>query len=164
MCLVCKHKRVEEIDGLLDSGVSPENIAVRYSLVGRTVARHREHRIADRKKFIEANPPPELPTLEGDVSPRDKAATHVSWLESKIKWSESNGGSTRELSQLSGQYTSALKNLARLSGALDITEMQILRSAPWTRIMSVVRDVLKRHPLVLAEVVAALESLEETGK
>lgn len=140
-------------------GVSKEAIAGALSLSVATLYRHAKHYSTSKGRTKS----PELPTLPPDVSPKDRVVAHLNWLENKIKWAEANNAPTREIAQLSAQYTSACKHEARLSGALDVTETQILRSTPWTRIMNVIRDNLKSHPVILQKILSALEVLDDTG-
>lgn len=101
------------------------------------------------------------PELPADASPLDRAAATCAWLRARIRHAESTGAETRELALLGSQLNTANRLHARLSGALDITEAQIVRSAPWAKIMVVMRDVLRKHPKALAEVAQAVEELAE---
>jgi len=53
--------------------------------------------------------------------------------------------------------TGLIRLLARLSGQLEVTEVALLRSPAWARAMRIVREVLSRHPGVLAELDDSLE-------
>jgi hypothetical protein len=116
----------------------------------------------ERAKATAAEPQvPEYPRLADDASPVDRAAATCSWLRARIDYASATRAPEKEVVQLVGQLTNANRLHARLSGALDITEAQIVRSAPWARIMVVLRDALKAHPKALSDVTSAIEALAD---
>lgn len=58
------------------------------------------------------------------------------------------------------QITAACRQLGQLTGAYDVTEPQILRSAAWRRVWTVIEATLAEHPTALAALVEALEAFE----
>jgi len=104
------------------------------------------------------------PALAADASARDRAQHQVDALRKTIERAKGENVGFRELASLEGAYTSALNQLARLTGETEITEASILRSPAWARIMRVVREVLESHGQGLAgELATALERLAEDG-
>ena len=67
-------------------------------------------------------------------------------------------------SQLITSATGLCRLLARLSGQLEVTEVAIVRSAPWARLMRLVREVLAKHPAASADLFAAFERFENGGE
>lgn len=68
----------------------------------------------------------------------------------------------KEIATLYGQYTNAMRHHAKVSGALDLTEAQVLRSAPWARIRAVsVKALEKDHPKAMKALFDALDALAE---
>jgi len=65
-----------------------------------------------------------------------------------------------QIPSLANAVTSSSRLLARLSGHLDVTEAQILRSGAWARLVKIVRDVLQRHSGAAAELDKALAEYE----
>ena len=66
----------------------------------------------------------------------------------------------REVARLSAQITSASRLLARLSGQLEVTEAQVLRSAAWAKLVKVVRGVLEAFPGAAAALEKAMAEYE----
>jgi hypothetical protein len=65
-----------------------------------------------------------------------------------------------QIPSLANAVTSSSRLLARLSGALDVTEAQILRSGAWARLVKIVRDVLSKYPGAAAELDKAMAEYE----
>jgi hypothetical protein len=112
-----------------------------------------------------ASPPPSPPprTSSGPratappATAAGKAAEQVNRLHGEIVAAKEKGAGWRDLASLETAYTSALRNLGRLSGELEVSESSILRSAAWGRVMRVVSGVLERHPGIARELAAAIE-------
>jgi hypothetical protein len=117
---------------------------------------------ARAKELVAAAPKaPLYPKLPDTATPLERSAATCEWLRLQIDHAVATNVGQKEMTQLIGQLTNANRLHARLSGALDITESQIVRSAPWARLMVVMRDALKKHPKALAEVTEAIEALAE---
>ncbi len=68
----------------------------------------------------------------------------------------------RERAQLITSATGLCRLLARLSGELELTEAQIVRSAPFKRLLDKLDAVLERHPAAARDWHAALAAGEES--
>jgi hypothetical protein len=68
----------------------------------------------------------------------------------------------RERAQLITSATGLCRLLARLSGQLEITEAQIVRSAPFKRLLDKLDAVLEKHPAAARDWHAALAAGEES--
>ena len=51
-----------------------------------------------------------------------------------------------------------------MNGGSEITELQIVRSQPWKRLMAIVRGAWKDEPNALLKLESALGALENEGK
>lgn len=87
-------------------------------------------------------PAPKAPELPPTATPRERAQAQCEFLDARMKWSVENGVSGKDIAALSGQVTNATRLLARLSGSLEVTEAQIIRSAPFQRILGAVIETL----------------------
>lgn len=62
--------------------------------------------------------------------------------------------------KIANAITASSRLLARLSGSLEVTEAQILRSEPWQRLIGLVRTVLAKHPEAAKDLQKAMHELE----
>lgn len=110
--------------------------------------------------------PPTSPTPPRSTPPataRDRAIEQVDQLRADIAQARATAASYRDLAALESTHVSALRNLARLSGELEVSESAILRSAAWSRAMRLVREVLERHPVAAGELAEAIERFARDG-
>lgn len=165
VCGVCSSPQLAEIDRLIPIMSMPA-LMVKFPQFTRSQLVH--HKADHLKKGAEiaaaiGKEPkaPSYPKLPDTATPLERSAATCEWLRGQIDHAVLMRASQKDLTQLIGQLTNANRLHARLSGALDITEAQIVRSAPWARIMVVLRDALKKHPKALKDVADAIEGLAE---
>lgn len=165
-CSICTHVKGKAIDADLAAGIGLAATSLKFGPATATLEKHRRLHLRPRLEAIaggvkEKAPPPPMPDLPADISPKDRAKAHCDWLRLRIQWVEQNSASEKDLAHMAGQYTNATRLYSRLSGALDITESQIARSVPWQRLMVVVREALKPHPKALEDLMKAVEAYSE---
>jgi hypothetical protein len=116
-----------------------------------------------QKRAIAPTVPLSAPTSEvekGEVAhdpsdPKENAVATLRILRRALEKAESE-----QIPSLANAVTSSSRLLARLSGHLDVTEAQILRSAAWARLVKVVREVLGQHAGAAAQLDKALADYE----
>ncbi len=87
---------------------------------------------------------------------------HMKRIEERMKAAEAaSPPNEKAIAALYGQYTNAMRHHAKVSGALDITEAQVVRSQPFTRVMGIVLAALEKHPAALKLVGSAVQSFVE---
>jgi hypothetical protein len=166
-CGVCSSGVAEDVDRAIAAPMSVPALAKKFPQF--TTSQLVNHRMNHVRKIEAARAvaaangprPPTYPKLPDTATPLERSAATCEWLRLQIDHAVATNAAQKEMTQLIGQLTNANRLHARLSGALDITESQIVRSAPWARIMVVLRDALKKHPKALAEVTEAIEALAE---
>jgi hypothetical protein len=105
-----------------------------------------------------------MPPIEG-LDDKAKAEILVTYLHAQLRWMGRNAsGDTKAIALLTGQLHNAQKTLAKLNGAFDLTETQIVRSTPWKAIMAKVIAVLEKHPAAALDLQRVLGELETQGK
>lgn len=163
-CEVCECPERAAIDIALTTGTTPaaRKLFPRYTTSQLHAHKSKHITLAAVKGIVSSAPkPPTYPKLPDSATPLERSAATCEWLRLQIDHAVAVNTAQKEMTQLIGQLTNANRHHARLSGALDITEAQIVRSAPWARIMVVLRDALKKHPKALAEVTEAIEDLAD---
>jgi DNA-binding transcriptional regulator YdaS (Cro superfamily) len=63
-----------------------------------------------------------------------------------------------DVPSIANSITSSSRLLARLSGQIDVTESQVLRSAAWTKLRRIIGAVLAEYPGAIERLDAALEA------
>lgn len=90
---------------------------------------------------------PPRPKVSPTASPLEQAQAQHTWLVAQQEWAASNPSiSQKELAQIAGQVVSSVRLVARLSGALDVTEAQIVKSAPFARVLVALDAVFASFP------------------
>lgn len=84
---------------------------------------------------------PAGPFLEDADDPKANAVATLRKLRVAL-----DDAAPEQIHRIANAVTSASRLLARLSGQLEVTEAQILRSAAWGRLVGVVRAVLEAYP------------------
>lgn len=138
-CSICVEPRNDAIEADMRAKLTVKALAKKYALGEKALEQHRRLHLAKPKKkpiVVPDVPPPE------DTSPKGLAAWHCERIKERMLAAERADAPIKEITALQGQYTNALRHHARLSGALDITEAQIVRSAPWSRVSSIAVEVL----------------------
>lgn len=101
------------------------------------------------QKAVSPSPtsPPTAPVEKGEVivvgadDPRENAVATLRILRRALE-----NAASEQIPSLANAVTSSSRLLARLSGALDVTEAQVLRSAAWAKLVKVVKEVLEAFP------------------
>lgn len=161
-CRSCSHPDAEELNKrIIREQDTFSTLSDRYGISVEALKRHKRFCLQPKLAVAMGDRPPgpEMPKLEG-LSPQDHASAHCEWLRLRIEWAQKAGLPEKDVAQLAGQYTNAQRLYARLSGALELTEAQIVKSAPWAKLSVLIRDALKGHPAALRDVVGALERYE----
>jgi hypothetical protein len=102
-----------------------------------------------------------VPASKAEVSardpsdPKENAIATLRILRQALEEAEPD-----QIPSLANAVTSSSRLLARLSGALDVTEAQILRSGAWARLVKIVRDVLAKYPGAAAELDKSMAEYE----
>lgn len=114
-------------------------------------------------------PPPE-PTLVSAVEPeageelsaKEKARAHMVNLERRVRDAGNMG--VRERALLDAAYSKAIAVFGRMSGELELTTAQILRSPAWGKICNTLVGAVEEWPQAAEAIAAALEALEAPVK
>lgn len=88
-------------------------------------------------------PPPPVISIDPNSTPLEQAQAQRKWLTERLEWASRGGLPEKEIAALAGQVGGAVRLVARLSGALDITEIQIVRSPPFARVRAAFDAALK---------------------
>jgi hypothetical protein len=95
-----------------------------------------------------------------DMDPRAVAAANVKRLRSLLARLDTDKNATmRERASISTSLNAATAMLAKLSGAIEITPSQVMRSPAWARVKTRFVDVLRAWPDALEAVGKALLEL-----
>ncbi len=152
----------EKVDEALAAGKTDAAIARRYGFSVSAVDRYRKAWLAAQPKG-EALKVKEPKPLAADAPPQEQAKWHCDRIEARMVAAEKAAHpDEKQIAALYGQYTRALQHHAKVSGALDITEAQILRCAPWKRVQLILmRAVEKDFPLAAKAIHKALDDVCE---
>lgn len=107
------------------------------------------------------------PTTKEAVEPFQGSAVEelrrtVAQLTRKLEALEGDPDvSPAHYAQVANAKTSAVAKLARLTGEDELTPQMIVRSKAWRDILATLEPIFARHPHALAEIAAALRSLEQ---
>ncbi len=158
-CKICADPALRaKIDAALMRKETQRVIAQRYNLTQPKISDHAGH-ASDSRAAV--NIKPDLaPPAPVDTTNRAAMQAHVARLLAQLNWASAHETPLREHALLSGQYISAVKTLAKLDGSLDITEGQIVRSAPFQRILLRMRAALAPYPEAVVALGKSLEGLE----
>jgi hypothetical protein len=143
------HPKQKELKSdLLDGVLSFKELEAKWGFPSARLKQWKARVRIEAKDAIRGRPAPapEMPDVAPGASPVERAKVHLDWLRGKINWAERSEQSAKDIAHLAGQYTNANRLYSRLAGALDITEAQIVRSAPFARVVAVIRGVLSRDP------------------
>ncbi len=125
-----------------------------FKIPQSSVANHKKKCVKDRRPALEVAEPKPLPA---GASAQDQAVWHMSRIEERMKAAEkADPPNEKEIATLYGQYTNAMRHHAKVSGALDITEAQIVRSAPFVKVRAVIERALEKHPAAYKAVAEAI--------
>lgn len=80
--------------------------------------------------------PPEVPD---SATPRERAELHTRWLKAQVDKLVKDKAPPRDVAAISTQYANAMKLEARLSGALEVTASQVVRSTDFQRALQALR-------------------------
>lgn len=96
---------------------------------------------------------PDAPTDAHD--PRANCMSTLTLLRQRLAVAE-----PEQVATLANAITSSSRLLARLSGSLEVTEAQILRSEPWQRLVKLIRETLAKHPEAAKDLQKAMHEFE----
>lgn len=159
-------------------GQTDAHVASRLSVSKSAVQRHRSHpRLPVDKKSTKALASERLqvastllqPTasaapvlkLPADASETERAKVQIKWIEDRINWGQSNGEGVKELQAWTGQLTNASRHLAKLSGAYEVTEAQIVKSPKFVQAIRIIIDAVGENEEILRRIRRALEIYEK---
>lgn len=137
-------KHQGRVDAELSAKAPLRKIAERYGFSLSAVQRYKDNhwslsvKQGGPGKRWEKTPPPDV----AGKTPREKAEAHAAWLHSEITKAVAAGAATKDLSALSGQYNIALRTVAQLSGALQVTMSQIVKHPDFIRCQALLLEVL----------------------
>jgi hypothetical protein len=97
-------------------------------------------------------PAPGEPLAEADLDPRANAVATLRALRRHLEEAERD-----EVAALANAITSSSRLLARLTGQLEISESQIVRSVPWRKAKALLEEALAPYPEAARAVAAAFE-------
>jgi hypothetical protein len=185
---VCRSPSLRaDVDGELRAGRPLRRISKCLGVSLSTLNRHREHagaaasekaptwkpRRAGARSTAQDHEPPAVATApppdhgirggslppddEAEPDPRKEAAAVLRALRRHLDAAEE----ANVVPSLANAITSAARLLARLSGQLEITEAQIVRSAPWRKLKGLLDQALAPYPEAARSVVRAIEDFGE---
>lgn len=103
---------------------------------------------------------PDPPPVRPGSTLAEQMAEQCEWLQRRISWGQSHGETATELTKWAGQFTNAQRHLAKLTGALEVSEGQILKSPKFARALQVIREAIGDDLPVWERVLKALEAYE----
>lgn len=103
-------------------------------------------------------PPAAAPPLEPTDDARQIAIDTLTALRNRLATCPPS-----DVHKVATAITAATRLLARLSGQLEITEAQLLRSAPWAKAMALLERTLERFPDAARAVAEAFEAFGGDG-
>ena len=109
--------------------------------------------------------PPDPPPVRSGSTLAEQMAEQCEWLQRRISWGQTHGETATELTKWAGQFTNAQRHLAKLTGALEVSEGQILKSPKFARALQVIREAIGDDLPVWERITKALAEYEggETG-
>jgi hypothetical protein len=130
-CTVCAHPKRADIEAYRRSHTLAAT-AAHFEVGPQTVDKH--CRTCPALPTPNEPPAPKL-VIAPTASPLERAAAVSEWCRVRIEYESARPGvSIKELAAMTAQLTSAIRMQARLDGSLDVTEAQLLRSAPFARV------------------------------
>jgi|SRR5580704_4408796 hypothetical protein len=182
VCTICAHPRRAEAEGyIIDDDLGYKFVVGKIRGVSQTALRnHIKHhgRAKDKvpglrvvqplggERLRPSTPAPDVacpdpPNTEG-MSEVEAIRAHASWLQKRIAWGQATGEEPRHLQGWSSQFTAAQKHLAKLTGAYEVTESQIIRSPKFIKLMSLILEAIGDDVVILGRVRKVIE-IYETG-
>lgn len=109
---------------------------------------------------VPAPAPVKAATSAPATSSKERLLELVNVLHERIVKADKDDAAHKEIAALANAFTSAERQYARVAGEFQITESMIVRSAPFARVMTIIRQVLAKHPAAAKELDDALEKFE----
>lgn len=100
-------------------------------------------------------PRPRAPVPADSNDPIANAIATLGILRARLETLDP--GEVAALTKVANAITSSSRLLARLTGALEVTEAQIVRSAPFRRAIGIMQGALVNHPAAARDVAKAFE-------
>lgn len=123
---------------LLNAGASID-VASARSGVPREAVRGIRKRLAADKPAFKLEAPPSVPV---GATPLDRAELQANWLKSQIDRAVANDAPMKDTAALSAQYGAAIRLVAQLSGAFEVTAHQIIKSVDFARALQALKRAL----------------------
>ena len=163
-CSICAHPQLAEIDA--DSRAQ-NKVAKKFGVAPSSLQRHRAHLKEDappkppRVVQTPAAPvaPPQAPAADSQLDPRVVAVETLRALRYSL-----TVAAPEDVPTVANAITSATRLLAHLTGSLQVTQANIVRSAAWVRILRCFETTFEKHPearLALAEFAKEMAELGE---
>lgn len=184
-CVICRHRRISEIDAALDAGVDELDVAQRFRVTKAALRKHAAHRGEAAKEGASqpeqtaqviplprpTRPAASTPAMEPDSAAGDlKAVANVRGrcqalverVEALIERADTDEEiSWRERAALIVAAKQVLELLGRLTGEIGPTaEVTIVESPRWKRIEAKIAEALAAFPDAAAAVAKALQDIE----
>lgn len=99
------------------------------------------------------------PTPIADTTSKSRLLALLDILRDRMVKADADESTNREIAALANAYTAAERQYARVAGEFQLTESMIVRSAPFTRAMTIVRAVLEKYPGAAKDLDDKLEQL-----
>lgn len=157
------HPKEEDVKRMrLEEKLSIDSIAARLGLPRKQVATYCG-RLDKGVAPLKLEAPPAVPA---EATPRERAELHAKWLKEQIDKAVTDNAPPKDVASLSNQYVGAMRLVAQLSGALEVTVAQILRSVDFQRLLTAFKRSVGDNRDVWAKWEAELAVLmgEEPGK
>ena len=110
-------------------------------------------RLTDATPDVQSLRTPSAPPSSDSDDPRANAVATLRVLRAALEKAD-----PCDVPSLANSITSSSRLLARLSGQIDVTESQVLRSAAWTKLRRIIGAVLAEYPGAIERLDAALEA------
>ncbi len=176
-CSICTHAKRGLIEAMLIE--QPINhVASRFQLSVGTVGNHKRNcpklkpgsggKVTEPPRVKipappDSSPPPPMPPILGaGENLESQMRAHAVYISKRLQW-ETLHGDAKAIAALSGQFTNAQRHLAKLTGALEVSEAQIVRSPKFVRLLGLIQTALGDDTETWARVRRAVE-LYETGE
>lgn len=105
---------------------------------------------------------PKKPKISANSSALEEVRSNLAAIDDAITLAKADKSTpSTHLSALFNSKTAAARMLARLTGALDVSESVIIASPPWQRLVLVIIDALRAHPEAAKAVLAAISKYDD---
>jgi hypothetical protein len=173
MCATCSHPERYRIELLRAGGASFKSLGKKFGIPADAVCRHWRNHVTDGDKAHYIAGPVKLhEAAERAAAENTSLIDCLSIVRSVLMqqfMSAAEGGDRHGTSTTAGRLLQCLSEIGRLSGELTkysssttINNLTIVNSPVFANFQAVVLRALAPHPAARADVIAALQSLEQT--